>query len=46
MNIILRDIEKAKDVDLASEEKPFRMHFRRRSLEIQGWRRGSRKQLE
>lgn len=45
MNITLRDIEKAKDVDLASEEQPFRMHFRRRPLEIQGWRRGRREQL-
>lgn len=41
MKIIFRDIEKAQDVDLASVEKSFRMHFERRPLEIQGWRRDS-----
>lgn len=41
MKIIFRDIEKAQDVDVASVEKPFRIHFERRPLEIQGWRRDS-----
>lgn len=41
MKIIFRDIEKAQDVDLVSVEKSFRMHFERRPLEIQGWRRDS-----
>lgn len=46
MKIIFRDIEKAQDVDLASVEKPFRIHFRRRPIirnprmEKRSWRTG------